>query len=711
PARRCLLVGAYRDGEVGPDHPLAIAIRALARAQPVHTLELGPLGVASVAELLGDTLRAGAAETGPLAELVHSRTGGNPFFIAQLLDTLHERRLITYSAERGGWTWDLDAIRTAGITDDVVELMIEKLRRLSPAAQEAIRTGACIGNVFPVALIATIAQRDAPAVRADLDPSIEAGFVTAEGDEIRFVHDRIQQAAYGLIPEAERDEFHLQVGRLLLRGMSEAERTEHVFGIVLHLNRARRLIESAAERRQLLELNVIAAERARSAVAFAPFLDLIQVAEELLPADAWTADRALAARVHLDLAEACHVNRQYERIEAYARAVLDRSPTAVDAIRATSTLVMRSMAQGQPKEASRIGLELLNAMGFGVPLEPGKLDVLRVFLRVRLGLARHRIDRLAQRRETTDPEVIATAEFCMSLLSPLFYGAPAAFPIVGMKMLLHALRHGYTPISPAPFMMFAIILAQVGQAGQARRYAELAWRLQRRFGARKVEVYLHTGWNSFLAWRWMPYREILEVVESEATPAAVDVGNTEFVGHQLLNSVELRFLRGDALSDLADRCDRVWRQIDQAQQWVPLDALRVLRQVLANLGGGAPDPAELRGRFFDPDEVLARAVREGNVTGRFSAAAYASYTALLFGDPARALRLTREAEPLIPQLAAWYVHTLFYAVQSIALLQVEPSAAARGALRGSGASTAIRASSPSAATSATAGSTTFRCGQ
>jgi signal transduction histidine kinase len=316
-----------------------------------------------------------------------------------------------------------------------------------------------------------------------------------------------------------------------------------------------------------------------------------------------------------------------------------------------------------------------------VPAEPSKLDVVRVFLRVRLALARHSVDRLALMPETTDPEVIATAEFCMMLLSTLFYGAPGAFPILGMKMLLHALRHGYTAISPTPFMMFAIILAQVGQPEQARRFAELSWRLQRRFGAGKVKVYLHTGWTSFLHWRWTPYRDILEVVENEAYPAAVDVGNTEFVGHQLLNSVELRFLGGDPLSDLAGRCDRVWRQIDQAAQWVPLDALRVVRQLVANLSDGTPDPAELRGVFFDPDEVLERAARDGNVTGIFSAAAYASYTALLFGDPARALRLTREVEPLIPQLAAWYVHTLFYFVQSIALLQVEPSPGSQRALR------------------------------
>jgi predicted ATPase/GAF domain-containing protein len=680
PGRRFLLLGSYRDADVGPEHPLAVALRGLEK-HGTQSLQVGPLPAATVAEILCDTLRAAPDQVGPLAELVHHRTGGNPFFIAQLLDTLYERGLLTRSTARGGWSWELDAIRSAGITDDIVELMIQKLRRLSPAAQKAIRTGACIGNAFSVTLLATVAQRDCADVRADLDPSIEAGFVTRDGDEIRFVHDRVQQAAYALIPEAERDTFHLEVGRLLLHGVGDVERSEHLFPVVLHLNRARRLIASTAERRRLLELNVIAAERARSAVAFERFLDLIQVAAELLPDDAWDGDRELARRVHLDLADACYVNRRYDRAAQYARAALERAPSRIEAIRATTTLVLCAMAEGQPTEAARIGLELLGEVGLRVSRDPSKLDVVRALVGVRLRLARYSPDRLAQLPETNDPEVIAVAEFCMLLLAPLFYCSPNVFPIVGLRMLSHALRCGYTSISPATFMMLAIILAQLGQHGQARRFAELSWCVQRRFGARKVEVYLHAGENLFLRWSRAPYRELLNVVENRALPLAVDVGNSEFVAHQLLIAVELRFLAGEPLSDLKARCDLAQRSIEQTEQWVPLDGLRALRQVVANLSDGGQPPSELRGAFFDPEEVLPRMARDGNVTGVFAAAAYGGFTALLFGDPARALSATRAAEHLIPRLAVWYVHTIFYFVQSIALLQGEGPPRRRRVLR------------------------------
>ncbi|HWM84739.1 MAG TPA: AAA family ATPase, partial [Kofleriaceae bacterium] len=312
--RGLLLVGSYRDDEVGADHPLQLALEELARSAPVHDLVVGPLPVDSIAQLVRDTLQPGAAAN-ELAVLVHERTGGNPLFAAQLLEALHQAQLLSWSVERG-WHWDLRAIAAAA-TESVLDLMVARLRRLPPATQAATRLGACMGNLFHCEQLAAVMEQPESQVALDLDPALASGLLVAgeeDGGEIRFRHDRVQQGAYSLIPEAEREGFHLTIGRLLLAGKESCPRGERLFDVVSHLNRARRLITSPEERRELVELNLAAAERARASVAFRSFLELMKVAAECMPEDAWSSDPDLADRVQLDLAEAHYLNGQREEL-------------------------------------------------------------------------------------------------------------------------------------------------------------------------------------------------------------------------------------------------------------------------------------------------------------------------------------------------------------------------------------------------------------
>jgi predicted ATPase/GAF domain-containing protein len=659
------VVASYRDNEVDGGHPLGLALENLRRnAVPLHSLTLEPLGVESVSELLTETLRR--SDTRELAELVHRRTGGNPFFTAQLLETLHHEGLLAYSPSHGRWQWDLPAIEAAGITENVVDLMVHKLRRLPPAAQEAIRLGACIGNSFPPRLLAHVMQSDEGDVAAALGPAIRSGLLFLRDDQVRFLHDRVQQAAYSLIAEDERQGLHLGIGRLLARGMAPDERDERLFDVVSHLNQARALITHPSERLELARLNLAAAEKARGAVAFEALLDFTRISAECLPASTWNDDPALAERIHLDLAEACYLNGKHDELAPHVERVLRHTTSVSQSLRANQILVLCAMAQGKPREAARIALDQLRRLGHDIPLEPRVSHIAREFLGYKLRLAFTSERRLERLPDIRDPDVLATMEFCMLSLPPVSYGAPAAFPLVLMKMLGMLLEHGHCFLSPVPLLGFAIVLGRVGHYAQAKRYADLAWQVQERHGSKKVLVYMRSGFSLFLDWYFRPFLEVARTVEAGYRDA-VEVGNLEFMAHELMCSTGMRFMGGDKLPELLARAMRSRDVIENIRQWTTLSAFCPMLQAIANLAEGTADPRHLAGKHYDPSGALERLREERNSMGLLCTATFAAYLDVVFGDGSRAITITADEEDTAESMPVTYITTLFRFVQALAL--------------------------------------------
>jgi predicted ATPase/signal transduction histidine kinase len=659
PGAGLLVIGAYREREIEGSHPLAGVLEDLARADRVQSLRLEPLARDSVAELLRDTLHASADELAGLTALVFERTGGNPFFTAQFLAMLHEDGLLTRRGSR--WRWDLDAIGSAGISENVLELMIHKLSRLDASTRTAICRAACIGSAFEVARLAAISGVDTARALAELRPAIHAGFVLVSDGEVRFLHDRVQQAAYALIPAAEREAMHLEIGRTLLAHADPDALDDGVFDVVAHLNVARRLIVSERERDELRALNLRAAERARASVAFSALLELLQVAVELLPEDAWQRMPAIADDVHLRLAEASYLDGRFDTADELVAKVLEQTRSTISTIRAHEIMVMRAMAAGEPVAAARISLRLLAQLGITIPEHARERDVAFEFIKCRLRLALHSTERLRRLPEMSDAEVLATMEFCMLSLPPVSYGAPAAFPLVLMTMLKLTLKHGHSPLSPVPFLGFGIILARLGDYARAKKYTELAWELQNRFGSKKVKVYMTSGWLLFLRWYWEPFGDVARRTGHENYKEAADVGNLEFMAHELMNGLSLRFLAGEGLDALQDQGVKALATIHQLRQWTTLDATRPAVLTVQSL--------------LDGDRSWTEQAPTGSETDRnpmavFMWAAYAAYLDVVCGDGELAVAITAAGERSLATIPITYHHVLYRFAESLALLRV-----------------------------------------
>ena len=305
PERKPLLfLGVYRDNKLDAGHRLTTAIEVIKKSgQLLQTIHLKPLNPENISQLLVHTCHCRPEEAKPLAELLLRKTGGNPFFLSQFLTLLSEKELIRYSPEEKRWTWELAAIEFLAVTDNVVDLLIDRLRLFSSETRRLLSLAACIGNTFDLESLELISGAGSGEIDENLLPALENGLITGfsrapqpdnptdgasmEGGSYKFLHDRAQQAAYALIAQKEKQPVHLQIGQTLLKQYAPGKRDALLFDIVHHLNLARKLKGRSKERLKLAELNLEAGRQARAASAFEQALEYFTIGLDLSGVAAW----------------------------------------------------------------------------------------------------------------------------------------------------------------------------------------------------------------------------------------------------------------------------------------------------------------------------------------------------------------------------------------------------------------------------------------
>ena len=317
-----LLVGAYRDNEVGPSHPLLRTLEAIRSVGlRVQEIALAPLGYDDVGKLVSEGLHCGPERARPLARLVYDKTGGNPFFAIQFITGLYEEGLLAFDPVAPGWQWDMDRIRAKGYTDNVVDLMVEKLKRLSAFTQEALKLLACLGAVAEIAILALVQRDTEEAIHTALWEAVHAELVLREDSAYRFLHDRIQQAAYSLILDEHRADIHLRIGRALLASMSADQLAEHLFDVANQFNRAAGRLIDRDEKAQVATIDLRAGRKAKASAAYASACVYLTAGMDLLDDSDWGSHYELMFSLRLERAECAYLTGRLWPGRATDRAV------------------------------------------------------------------------------------------------------------------------------------------------------------------------------------------------------------------------------------------------------------------------------------------------------------------------------------------------------------------------------------------------------
>ena len=425
-----MLIGAYRDNEVNPAHPLLRKLEAIRRAGArLEEIVLGPLGREDLGQLIADSLHCELRRASPLAQLIHDKTGGNPFFAIQFISVLAEEALLTFDHGQGRWSWDLNRIHAMGYTDNVVDLVVGKLNRLPVETQNALQQLACLGNSADFALLTMVYQGSKEELHRRLWEAVRLGLIFRSGDSYRFLHDRVQEAAYSLIPEELRREAHLNIGRLLASHTPPEKREEAIFEIVNQFNRGAALITSRDERERLAELNLIAGKRAKAATAYASALNYLVAGVALLGRDTWEHRPELTFSLELHRAECEFLTGQSAAAEERLTMLSSHAANTVELATVTCLRVDLYSALDQSDRAVAVCLDYLRHLGVECSPHPTGEQVEQEYQRIWSQLGSRTIEQLIELPLMRDPTSLATLDVLTKVLPAALWatGSRAGF--------------------------------------------------------------------------------------------------------------------------------------------------------------------------------------------------------------------------------------------------------------------------------------------
>ena len=496
--RYLLLIGAYRDNEVNPLHPWMRTLEASRKAGkvPVRDIVLKPLAPDDMERIVADTLHCERQHAQGLAALVWEKTGGNPFFSIQFIAMLAEQRLLAFDATAGVWTWDVASIRAKGFTDNVVDLMVGKLNRLPAATQDVLKLLGCLGNGATAASLARMRGVSETQIHKALWEAVRTGLVFRTDHTYIFLHDRIQQAAYSLIPESDRAAKHLRIGQLLTLDATPHEIEESIFEIVNQFNRGIALIVFPDERERLAELNLIAGRRAREATAYAAALSYLATGCALLAQDCWTRRYALAFALEFHRAECEYLTGALAAAEQHLSMLAECISDSTDLAAVTRVRVDLFTTMDRSDLAVQAGLDYLRRVGIQWPLHPNADDVRQEFERIWERVGERTIEELVDLPLMTDPDSRATMDVLMTILPPTLFNDQNLLGLVVGRMANISLEYGPSDGSCIGYAWLGMFLGpRFGNYEAGFRFAKLGLDLVDKRGLTrfKARVYVHFG--------------------------------------------------------------------------------------------------------------------------------------------------------------------------------------------------------------------------
>lgn len=458
--RYLLMIGAYRDNEVDPSHPLMSAVRRIDGSEAIlQTIGLSPLSFGELGHLLADTLRTDRMEVEPLTRLIYKKTGGNPFFAIQFLMTLSSGHLIEFDPALQRWKWDIGKIQSKDYTDNVVDLLAAKFRRLPQRTREALKLAACIGNIFDLESLAIIGKTTEKSLEKDLREAVRESLLFAlRGKRYMFFHDRIQQAAYANIPDEQRNKLHLQIGRLLLDRLPQQAIDEKVFDIVNHFNMAADLIDDRKEKERVAELNLLAGRKAKAGTAFASAISYFISGMAQLSDDSWQTQKELTFSLYKAGAECEYLNGNFIEAERLLSQIFGNTDNKIGIAAATGIKILLSMTRGRNDLAVEAAGTCLRLFGIEIPAHPTWEQVREAYDNVWINIGSSSIEDLIDLPDMTDPEIRAAMEVLSVTITPSVYTDKNLLILVLCHMVNLSLMFGITEASASGFVWFGVVL-------------------------------------------------------------------------------------------------------------------------------------------------------------------------------------------------------------------------------------------------------------
>jgi PAS domain S-box-containing protein len=647
-----LLIGAYRDNEVDPTHPLMRTRAAMRDAGAMaHDIVLAPLAFADVERLMADALHCGPGSADPLARLVHEKTGGNPFFAIQLLTALAEEGLLRFDQGAAGWAWDLGRIRAKGYSNNVVDLMLEKLRRLSQPTQAALQQFASLGNVADVATLGLISGQSEEEIHAAHLEAVHAGLIVRLDGSYAFLHDRIREAAYALIPEGARAERHLRIGRSLLALLPAEGSTEHLFDVANQLNRAADLPIDHGEKLDFAAIDLRAGRKAKASAAFASALAYFAAGTALLDDRDWGGRYDLAFALWIERAECELLCGDLEKASRLLGELLPRAASQVDEAAVHCLNIQLHMLRSEYEQAVATSLAWLRGFGIDLAAHPTADQVRAEYDLVWLALGGRSIESLIDLPLLTDPEMQAISKVFSILTISANLTDHNLGCILICRLVAISLQHGVSGAAASAYSMWWFGPGSVFRGyDEAYRLAKLATELVERHGFVASQMLVYAGTAAAAAWM-QPISTAIDFL-MKATRVAIDTGDLLSACFNMVVSITFRLLRSDPLDVVLRETELLAAFSQKAKIGAFAGLVESQQRFIATMRDAAADPAHA---------LLDAAQPAGQQMPMLTCMSWILQLEARFrsGDVTEALAAAEKAKPLLPALSG-HINVLDY---------------------------------------------------
>jgi predicted ATPase/signal transduction histidine kinase/class 3 adenylate cyclase/tRNA A-37 threonylcarbamoyl transferase component Bud32 len=687
-----LVIGAYREGEI--DNPSDGAIHTLLElvedlrgsGRRVQTIALQPLDPTTLNQLIAETLCCPPRRSRALADLIYQKTHGNPFFVRMLLEALAQENRLVCNLSSGYWEWNLDEIRQMEMADNVVDLAIAKIQQLSENAQDVLKLAACIGNIFYLDILAILHEKSLSATAAELKEALDRGLivpldntykiplvfgevepVALPVDDLivsyKFLHDRVQQAAYSLIPGDRKQAIHLKVGQQLLKHTRPEDREDKIFEIVNHLNIGRDLLQARGEQYKIAKLNLIAAQKAKASLAYESALNYLETARPILVPDSWETHYELTLKIYTELVDVTFLTGDYHRSQRLAAIVAERGTTILDRVSVYEKQIKIDIYLGRPQQAIATGVGILKKLGIPAIEQAHPWRIHWEILRTQWQLRGKTADELAAWPTMSDPYKRAAMQILAALTPAAYIANPQRLKLTVVQMVNLCTRYGNNELSAFAFAFYGILLQSYRfDLDGGDRAGELALRLLDRFDANLLKAKVTDLVYAHIKPYKLHLRETVEPLRA-GVESGLETGDLEWACYAALHYCTHKFFLGEALETVEREYNKYIVLMENLKQEVPIPTAKIWRQVVLQLlGQGSPSPGE--------GLEMARGSQAHGSRSQFALSAAKTFLGYLFGDYQGAVHQGRLAVKLQSNAIAAIgssEHHFYYCLAKLAL--------------------------------------------
>jgi predicted ATPase/signal transduction histidine kinase/tRNA A-37 threonylcarbamoyl transferase component Bud32 len=678
-----LVIGAYRDNEVDGSHPFIILVSELQKANVIiNTIELANLLGGDVNHLLQDSLKC--ETTQPLTDLIYQKTQGNAFFTHQFLQTLYFDALLRFDFEQHQWRWDVEQITAQNITANVVELMANKIDKLPSKTSKALQLAACIGNQFDLPILAIIYEQDQNETLSVLRQAVAEGLIqpldenykhleTGDKSQFKFLHDRVQQAAYALIDDDQKQAVHLQIGRLLLKNTPADALAEKVFDIVGQLNQSLELLNNQTERLKVADLNLLAGQKAKMATAYGAALNYLSVGRKCLTKKSWDRSYELTLNLFTEAAEAAYLSGDFEQMEQLAQMVLQQARTVSDEAKICEIQILAYAAQNQERKAIKIALIFLKRLGISLTEAPTPDDIRLALQKTQLSLSAKPIQSLIDLPMMTDTQKILAMRVMVAIIPAAYHVLPHLMILLVLKQVDLSLEYGNVAESSFSYVFYGVILCGVVfDIESGYQFGQLALDLLKRLDEKAIKASTIFIFRELV----MPWQEhVREVLQPllENYQTGLETGVLEYAAYSIHAYCYYSYFIGKPLVTLKQEMAQYSHTIARLKQENILKRNNLFWQVVLNLTGHSNHPCHLIGEVYDEKIQLERYQQANDKTTIHYLHLNKCILYYLFQEYAPALENAKIAEQHLEGVTGMFVVAIFHFYDSLARLALYPS--------------------------------------